>query len=267
LWAAAEAYIISPQLPMTPLRMLWYYLWVAPHLLQGIVAYAMFRRGLQRQFPIFLLYTGFEMLQLAVLLAISLSPLHFGEGYFHVYSVGLALSTAIRFAVIRELFGHLFERYPVITGSGRLLLRGATVVLLLLALALAVSAPGNSMEFLKHVTYALDRVVSILQAGLLVSLFLFSRYFALSWRSQAFGISLGLGILASVELAMSALRLYGLVSGTVFDFVIMASYHLCVLIWILYLALPERQARFTLNPLPEHNLDIWNRELERLLQR
>jgi hypothetical protein len=252
---------------MTPLRMLWYYLWVAPHVLQGIILLAMVRRGLQRQFPMFLLYTGFEIWQFGVLWTVSFSLLGFGGRYFHLYSVGLVVSAAIRFAVIRELFGHLFDRYPTLTGPGRSLLRGTTVALLLVALAVAASAPGNSANFLLKVTYDLDRVASILQAGLLISLFVFSRYFVLSWRNQAFGIALGLGILSSVELAMSALRLYGLVSGTIFDFVIMGSYHCCVLIWIFYLAVPERQVRHSAKPLPEHNLDVWNRELQRLLQR
>lgn len=65
---------------------------------------------------------------------------------------------------------------------------------------------------------------------------------------------------------MSAVRLYGVISGTVFDFVVMGTYHCCVVIWIFYLAQPERVRSQTLQPLPEHNLDIWNQELQRLLQ-
>jgi hypothetical protein len=251
---------------MSALRILWYYLWIAPHVLQGVILIVMVRRGLYRQFPMFLLYIGFEIWQFGVLLTTSLSSLHFGGGYFHLYSVGLVLSAAIRFAVIRELFGQLLAPYPALTGPGRSLLRGVTTVLLLVALALAASAPGNRADLLLNVTYALDRVASILQSGLLVSLFVFSRYFALSWRNQAFGIALGLGILSSVELAMSAVRLYGVISGTVFDFAVMGTYHCCVVIWIFYFALPERVRPQALHPLPEHNLEIWNQELQRLLQ-
>jgi hypothetical protein len=251
---------------MSALRMLWYYLWIAPHLLSGVILFLLVRRGLHRQFPMFSLYIGFEIWQFGVLLTKSLSSWHFGGGYFHLYSVGLVLSAAIRFAVIRELFGQLLAPYPALAGPGRQLLRGATVVLLLVALALAASAPGDRPDFFLNLTYALDRVASILQSGLLISLFVFSRYFALSWRNQAFGIALGLGILLSVELAMSALRLYGMISGTVFDFVVMGTYHCCVVIWIVYLALPERVRPQTMHPLPEHNLEMWNQELQRLLQ-
>jgi hypothetical protein len=40
----------------------------------------------------------------------------------------------------------------------------------------------------------------------------------------------------------------------------------CVLIWFYYLLVPEKSSTKSAAPLPEHSLDIWNRELERLLQ-
>lgn len=244
----------------------WYYLWLAPKLLQVMLLWGMVRRGLHRQFPMFFVYTALQVAQSGILLGWS-RYFGFGDEYFRAYSVAMALSAAMRFAVIHELFSHFFRQYPALVGPGRLLLRGGTIALLLVAAGVAISAPGNRAEFLVNVTYALDRIASILQSGLLISLFVFSRYFVLSWRNQVFGIALGLGILASVELAMSAARLYGLVGGTVFDFVTMGTYHCCVLVWIFYLAAPERQVRYALNSLPEHNLDLWNQELQRLLQR
>jgi hypothetical protein len=252
---------------MTPLRLLWYCLWVAPHALQGIILFAMLRRRLDRQFPMFFLYTAFEVLQFVVLFTISRSHFHFGPGYARAYSVGLALSTAIRFGVIYELFRHFFRRYPALGGAGALLFRGATIVLLLLAVGLAVSSPGSSADFLLNATYALDRTVSILQCGLLISLFSFSRYFLLSWRSHAFGIALGLGIFATVELATSAVWLHlGTFGNPVINLVTMATYNGCVLIWIFYLVAPEREPQMTVNALPKYDLEIWNQELQRLLQ-
>jgi hypothetical protein len=254
---------------MTPLRMLWYCLWFAPHILQGILFFDMVRRRLHRSFPMFFLYTAFEILQFGLLFAISRSNVHFGEGYLRVYSVGLALSTAIRFGVIHELFSHFFLRYPALTGTGRLLFRGATIILLLVAVGLAVSAPGSSENFLLNATYALDRTVSVLQCGLLISLFLFSRYFVLSWRSHAFGIALGLGIFASVELGTSAIWLrLGAFGNPAVNLLTMAVYYCCVLIWMLYLMEPEQERRYPRHPsrkLPEYDLEIWNRELQRLI--
>jgi hypothetical protein len=247
--------------------MLWYYLWVAPHAFQGIIVFAMLRRRLHRSFPMFFLYTLFEILQFGALFAISRSHFHFGGGYVYAFSLGLALSTAIRFSVIYELFGHFFRRYPALDQTGKLLFQGTTIVLLLVALGLAVFAPGGGAGLLLKATYALDRTASILQCGLLISLFLFSRYFALSWRSHAFGIALGLGIFASMELASSAvwLRLGAFGNATV-NLASMAVYNCCVLIWMFYLLAPERVPQSSLKKLPEYDLEIWNQELRRLLQ-
>jgi hypothetical protein len=255
--------------------MLFYYLWIVPHVLEGIILFAMIRRGLHRQFPMFFLYISFEIAQCFCLFGVSQYVSYFGPVYFQVYAVGLAISTAIRFAVIYELFCHFFRRYPGISGAGKLLFRGASLVLLLVALGLAASAPGktptpgvNEATYitLRTTTFAADRAVSVLQGGLLISLFLFSRYFVLSWRSPAFGIALGMGTFAIAEFATTALRLYVDISNKVYDRAAMGLYHLCVLIWILYVVRAEPELRFELKSLPKYDLEIWNRELERLLQ-
>jgi len=253
---------------MTVSFVLSYYLWVAPHLLLGTIVFAMVRHRLYRQFPMFFLYTAFEILQFVVLFAISRSHVHFGVSYVRAYSVGLALSTATRFGVIHELFRHFFKRYPTLDGVGRYLFRSATIFLLLAAVGVAISAPGRGASLLVNTTCAFDRTASVLQSGLLISLFLFSRYFALSWRSHAFGIALGLGIYASVSLATSSIWLHlGVFGNRALDLFTMATYHLCVLIWMFYLLRPERATSYVLNPPPKHDLDVWNNELQRLVQR
>jgi hypothetical protein len=149
-----------------------------------------------------------------------------------------------------------------------MLFRGVTVVLLLAGVGLAALIPGKSVSFLMLATDTLNRTVSLLQLGLLLSLFIFSRYFALSLRSHAFGIALGLGTYASVQLATSAVLLYmGSSSSPLPNFITMATYHCCVLVWMFYLLLPERSAYFTRRALPKHDLEVWNQELQRLLQR
>jgi hypothetical protein len=253
---------------MTVSSVLSYYLWICPHLLLGAILFAMVRSGLHRQFPMFFLYAAFETLQFAVLFTISCSPLGFGEGYVRAYSVGLGISTVIRFGVIYELFRHFFRQYPALDGLGRRLFRGATIALLLVAAGVAILAPSKSTNLLLNATYATDRAVCVLQCGLLILLFSLSRYFSLAWRSHAFGIALGLGIFASVELATAAVWLHLEAFGNlVVNLVTMATYHLCVLIWMFYIMRPERATSYVLTPLPEHDLEMWNNELQRLVHR
>jgi hypothetical protein len=59
----------------------------------------------------------------------------------------------------------------------------------------------------------------------------------------------------------------GLRERTLLDFLNMATYHICVLIWLYYLLSPEKTPRPSVARLPEHNLEVLNYELERLLQR
>jgi hypothetical protein len=250
---------------MTILRVLWYYLWVAPHVLQLAILGLMVRRGLHRKFPAFFLYTIFEILQLGVLLAVS--QLDRGA-YATLFADGLAISTAIRFWVIYELYVYFFHNYPALNVSGRFLFRAATITLLFLAVGLAVVAPSVGPDGPLRVTYTLDRTVSILQGGLLIVLFLFSRYFSLSWRTHAFGIALGLGIFACVELATSAIWLHvGALAADriMINMLTMVVYQGCVFVWLFYLARAEPVTRRGSGVLPAQDLELWNQELEHLL--
>jgi len=94
------------------------------------------------------------------------------------------------------------------------------------------------------------------------------RSLSLRWDRSVFGIVLGLGIVAGVYVAYWALMTEWLFGQRTYllDFLNMATYHLCVLIWFYYLLVPQKSATTSAAPLPENNLDIWNRELERLLQ-
>jgi hypothetical protein len=51
----------------------------------------------------------------------------------------------------------------------------------------------------------------------------------------------------------------------IFTFLNMATYNVAVLIWFYYLLTPGKVAVKPAVPLPEHNLEAWNRELERVL--
>lgn len=248
------------------LRPLFYYLWIAPHILQAVILMLMIRRNLHKQFPIFLLYTAFELFQFLVLLTVFI---HSGsladERYRGAFALGTAVSTALRFGIIYEIFTEVFRNYKALGELGRVLFRWATIILLLIGVALA-GTHGNGPDGFLLIVPILDRTVSFMQCGLLLFLFLFSRYFALSWRNYAFGIALGFGILASLELANSAIRSQIAAGSYLLDNLGMATYHCCVIIWIFYLVTPERNTYRTPRKLSQDDLEVWNRELQRLLQ-
>jgi hypothetical protein len=253
---------------MTPLLLLLFYLWIAPHVVQAAILGVMIHRKQYRQFPMFFLYTGFEILQFLILLVVNYFRLISHEHYHVLFSMGSAVSTVLRFCIIFEILSHMFRNYPALNRSGKILFRAAALILLVTAVVLSQGGSAGETEHLRVVVSILDRTFSIVQCGLLFSMFVFSSYFSLSWRSSAFGIALGFGIFASVELASSAIRSQVGQSGNHFlDYFTMATYHLCVLIWLFYMLAPERPTKYNSNNLPEHDLDAWNQELQRLMQK
>ena len=249
-----------------PLQPLFYYLWIAPHVLLAVILMLMIRRKLYKQFPVFLLYAGFEVFQFTVLLSVviqhgSLSD----ERYKGAFALGTAISSALRFGIIYEIFTEVFRNYDALRELSKVLFRWATIILLLIGVALA-STHGSSPDQFFVIVPTLCRTVGLMQCGLLMFLFLFSRYFALSWRNYAYGIALGFGILASLELADYAIRSQIVAGSYLLDYLGMATYHCCVLIWIFYLLAPEPKTYRMQKKLPEHDLEVWNEELQRLLQ-
>jgi len=258
---------------MHPHSWLWNYLWLAPRVLLGVLAVVMVRRRLVREFPAFFAYVVLQAAQESMLFVldyvmwrgvVTVSPYRFWE----VYWVFMPLSIGLRFAVIYEVFSHVFRDYPGLWELSRLLFRWGAVLLILLAVAVSAYAPANGPNSFLIGVHVVNRAVSLVQIGQLLFLFLFSSYFRLYWRNYVYGIAVGLGIFSSVDLATSAIRAsLGPAPGNyVFDFITMGTYHCCVLLWLAYLLAPE-SARQVPKELPVNNLEQWNIELERLLPR
>lgn len=247
-------------------RLLYMYLWIAPHALQMALAVMMVRRKLVQEFPAFFIYTVYEVLQFIVLFAMHEIDAVSAEAYTVAWLAGGAVSIALRFAIVYEIFDHVFRSYPTLKELGVVIFRWATVVLMVVAVILVAYSTGGEIDRATIAISIVDRAVSVVQCGLLVLLLLLSRFLSFSWRSYAFGIALGLGFFASVELAISAIRTeLGL--GVALDalaLLTMATYHCCVLFWIVALLRPQREVA-PVTSVPEYNLEHWNSALQRLL--
>lgn len=128
---------------MTLRLLVWNYLLVIPHLLLVVVFIALLRRRLYRQFPMFFAYIVGEIIQTAVILPMLFSRSTTGDRYAVVYFSALALSTALQFGIVHEIFAHMFRNYSALNRFGKPAFRWATVGLLLFGLALASYAGGH----------------------------------------------------------------------------------------------------------------------------
>jgi hypothetical protein len=248
-------------------RFVSFYLWVAPHVLLAAVAVLLWKRRLQTNFPVFVLYVWYEIAEFILLFSISLTDLTLGGGYSKVFLGTLAISAVLRFGVIQEIFNNVFRGHGPVEALAAVSLRWITGVLLTAAVLCAIFVSGQTSDNLIADLAWLGRGIAIIQCGLILFLFVFSRLYGLSMQSYVFGISLGFGILSSVELANWAMRTGELSVSTAraLNLLTTGGYHIAVLIWLGYLIAP---ARAIVQPRELHvgELHHWNTELERFLQ-
>lgn len=251
---------------MHPHSLLWHYLWLAPHAFQVVIFVVMIRRKLYREFPVFFAYMVYEAIQGFTLFALDHSSAVSPAQYWQAHWMGSIGSIALRFGLIWEIFSHVFRPYTALWEFGKMVFRWSAMVLLLVGVAVAIYSPAPEMPRILSGVFVIDRTISIIQCGLLIFLFLFASYFGLSWRSYVFGIAVGLGIYASVQLAASSIWIQTgpFNQNDIFTFVFMATFHGCVLIWLFYL-LSKEPVRRPVGEIPDNDLEIWDRELARLL--
>lgn len=255
---------------MTILSQAWHWFWFAQAGLHLVLFGLLLWRRSYWDFPIFFAYTGFAGLHTAALLVMNYTPSVSGDQYYAGYVVGTGVLTVLRFGVVYELLRHVLHNYPALRDFGTRAFAWASILLVTMAIMLAWFAPASGKGHVMSVIFVLARTADLLLCGLLLLLFLFRRLFNLSWRSCTFGISLGLGILASADLATYAIRaqiepLTRNLNTDILDLMTQCATFCSVLIWTIYIVAPERQPQGHVR-LPEHDLETWNQELHRLLQ-
>jgi len=221
-----------------PHSLLWHYLWVGPHVIQLCLAVIIWKRGLYRRSPVFLLYIVYEGLESLTLYGMDISPALVSDlTWWRADYVGWAVEGLLKIGVIWEVFRHLVRHR---SSSGRYSSMFFIVAFLLGCTALWVArrAPEPYPQFpIVARVHVLIEGIFIVTCGLWVLTFLSTAYFHLGWDRWDFGIALGAGISASVELGtysvMANYRWFP--KAYLLDFLGMAAYHACVVIWCYYL--------------------------------
>jgi hypothetical protein len=109
---------------------------------------------------------------------------------------------------------------------------------------------------------------NLIAAGMVLALFIFASTLRLSWHSWIAGVALGLGVSASIDLASAAIRAgWGKSAFIAVDITQMAAFHVCVVIWLVSLSLSDRTPSFPDGQLKISDLELWDQELQRMVQR
>jgi hypothetical protein len=207
------------------------YLWCAQPILQSVVAVILWHRKMHKQFPVFFLFLLVQVANFAVIFPLWLVRDY--KMYFVFFWLGEAANAVLGFKVIHEIFLDVFRPYHTLKDLGTLLFKWAGVVMLLVSVVVAFSNSFDQSP-LVHAVTTLQRSVRIVQLGLILFLLLFSRFLGVSRKQVSFGISLGFGLFAGVELMLMALNSGGFVRQGNLNLVNMVTLILAILVWCGY---------------------------------
>ena len=231
-------------------------LWMAHPVLQLGVAGVFYWRKLHRVFPIFFSYLLFQVVNFCVVFP----AYRYGsyQEYFYSYWGLQAVSLALGFKIIHEIFLDVFRPYHALKDLGSVLFKWAALVMMLVAIVVAAASPTTQQGPIVQAVVTVQRCVRVSQCGLILFLLVFSRYLGVSWRQHSFGISLGFGGFAGAELLMIALNASGNASQVTVGEVNMIAYNGAVLLWLGYV---WRKAPARENPANLLMSQRWNQSL------
>jgi hypothetical protein len=223
------------------LRVLYYALWIAPVAVFVCLAAMMLRRKLHKEFPLFFAYVVFQVADFAI----GFFTYHRSQQfYFYAYWTLAGLGMGLGFGVLYEVFTAVFRPLADLREFGHVLFRWAALVLA--AVALLMAASSGPFPGWRPVAVILNgvRSVEMMQCGLVLLMLLCSSYLGITLRHRIFGIALGFGIMAAVDLIVVAvLTNFGLQANTFVQLLKMVTYNLSALLWVGYVYAGEVECR------------------------
>ena len=214
------------------IKILYYVLWIAHPLLQTGIAVAMVRSKLHRKFMYFFAYVVTQILSFAIIFPAYLR--HNYSAYFYLYWISNAISVFLGFKIIHEVFLDVFKPFHTLRDLGSVLFKWAGLVMLLVAGVVSVSNNSHEMAPWMLAIVTTQRCVRIIQVGMVLFLLFFAHYLGVNRKQHSFGIALGLGGYAMIELTLIASWVGEHLGNMSMDLVNMAAYNSALLTWFVY---------------------------------
>jgi len=209
--------------------------WFAGPLLEIILLTCMIRSGSRRTFPRFFSYVFFQIVKSVVLF---FAFRYFGEdAYFEAYWTGNALSVTFAVVVMDEILRRIFDEFGSTQRLVTTIFRWSCGLLFLLAIIGTFSSGEDRAERIMAVVISFDRNLRLMEVGLFLLLMILCRLLGNFWRQPVFGIALGFGVFASVELILVSFVIWHGSNGhaATISLVKSLAYNLVTLVWIGYL--------------------------------
>lgn len=241
---------------MSPKALIWIF-WVVSLVLNcGLVA-VLIRKGSLRKFPFFGAYAIFTLSASGLCYLVR----GFSTVYLYTYWICEAAGVILGFAVVYEVFGKLLTPYPALRRMALSIFQWSTLALILMGCVVLYAQSAAAGDKLSAAVMVVEEATRIIEVGLLMFLFLFSTAFGLHWRQCVFGMALGLGIFATVELIALTMRNYwGEGLNISFSVVRAAAFNISLMVWAGYLLAREKAAS-SVEAAHRGQLEQWNQVL------
>jgi hypothetical protein len=217
-------------------------LWVVQPVLLGVLATAMYRRKLHKDFPFFYAFIVFQILIFLVEFPVYEMSLY--RAYFCAFWLTTALNLILEFKIIHEVFLDVFRPYHALKDLGTALFKWAALIMVLVS-AVFISTNTSWSDPVGRNILVLQRCVQVIQCGMVLFLLAFCRPLGVSWRRQSFGVAVGFGVWAGSELISYALYFGGHLSNDALNIISMTAFNICVMSWTVYSVLNRREVAAT----------------------
>jgi hypothetical protein len=168
--------------------------------------------------------------------------------YFYIYWTSYALEAILSLLVIYGIFKMAMAPLKGLQTLGMLVFRWVAAISVAVAIGVAVSPHLSGTKFIVAMITQLQQTSSILTLCLLLFVCFAIRPMGLSFRSRIFGVSLGLGFLATINLVNSAWIAHNPNMYSLFSVINGLAVGLTLLTWSAYFAFPEPKRRIIVLP-------------------
>jgi hypothetical protein len=170
------------------------------------------------------------------------------QTYFYVYWTSYALEAILSLLVIYSIFKMAMAPLKGLQTLGMLVFRWVAAISVAVAIGVALTPHLSGITFLVSMITQLQQTSSILTLCLLLFVCFAIRPMGLSYRSRIFGVSLGLGFLATISLVNSAWIAHNADMWSGFSVINGLAVGLTLLIWSAYFAFPEPKRQIIVLP-------------------
>jgi hypothetical protein len=168
--------------------------------------------------------------------------------YFYTYWISFAVESILALIVVYSIFRLAMAPLKGLQQLGMLVFRWAASISVVVALGSAFAPEMTSTKYLIAAISQLQRTQSILTLCLLVFVCFAILPMGLNYGSRIFGVSLGLGVLATTDLVQSAWLALKPQMHTVYDLINGVVICMVLATWTAYFALPEPKRRLIVLP-------------------